>query len=523
MGILSSLSAARRYRPPFAADVATPPFIDPQLDDFRGNPMDADFSGRDTTGPATELDDAPEDVTPSLSKGAMDKGAGKLPPPMIGGPSPKETPPPAILSDEMQDDAPPVDVVASPPTAPKPMAGGPHSRAEDALSRYESVALPKAPEAPRSTMGKIGSGVLDVLASKAGVDRHPIYARQLAEAKRQKDDAATEIKLADDVDRIASNREYRKGLIDDRAEARSAGRKNAAQAEADRQFKFSIDLAQMGGKAAKEGDPIAPGATRLMNPTDPTGATFVDIIPTKGTRKVEDADLARALKVAPGTEVDQALYVKGVDLLGELERARIAAGSKPEKSLNPQDILLHPGDFDPETVKTARGLFDQMHQQPGASDAGTWTLAEDSNGNVVEHNSKTGEVRNPKGDVQRSGVKEKRDAAKEKAEAPARDALAYANTYLGGGNFTGSGDFALQDKFFQLAKPDSGFRMSDSQMKKLADSRSWMQSIEGKAYHAATGRWFTDKQREEIVTTMRTLQAVKGPAGGKTKDPLGIR
>jgi hypothetical protein len=43
---------------------------------------------------------------------------------------------------------------------------------------------------------------------------------------------------------------------------------------------------------------------------------------------------------------------------------------KPSKNLNPTDILLHPGDFDTDTVKRAQGVFDREHK-PTVVNVGT--------------------------------------------------------------------------------------------------------------------------------------------------------
>ena len=93
-------------------------------------------------------------------------------------------------------------------------------------------------------------------------------------------------------------------------------------------------------------------------------------------------------------------------------------------------------------------------------------------------------------------------------------ALQYASDYLSGGNFSGSGDEAMMEKYFELAKPSSGFRMTEAQQNMLKNSRSWMNSLEGKAYHAIYGTWFTDKQRKEIVSTMSNLQRANNEAKG---------
>ena len=55
--------------------------------------------------------------------------------------------------------------------------------------------------------------------------------------------------------------------------------------------------------------------------------------------------------------------------------------------------------------------------------------------------------------------------------------------------------------------------MTDSQMNRLKDSQSWMGSMQGKAYHAATGQWFPDEMRKELVNTMRKLEEAKESRG----------
>lgn len=101
------------------------------------------------------------------------------------------------------------------------------------------------------------------------------------------------------------------------------------------------------------------------------------------------------------------------------------------------------------------------------------------------------------------------------ALADAKTSADYANNYIQSGKFTGPGDEALLEKYFDLAKPSTGFRMTQQQIELLQSSRSWMGSAEGEAYHAKTGTWFSAEQRQQIADTMNTLyQAKAGPGGG---------
>jgi hypothetical protein len=96
------------------------------------------------------------------------------------------------------------------------------------------------------------------------------------------------------------------------------------------------------------------------------------------------------------------------------------------------------------------------------------------------------------------------------ADAPTISALKFANDYLKGGQYTGPSDEALQDQFFQMAKPSTGFRMNQAQIDQLHRMQSWVNSAKGAAYHAQTGTWFSPEQRKEIVQTMNDLGKSKG-------------
>lgn len=140
---------------------------------------------------------------------------------------------------------------------------------------------------------------------------------------------------------------------------------------------------------------------------------------------------------------------------------------------------------------------------------GTWTIQEDAEGKPIEYNSKTGETRAvAAGGVQKAGTKEKRDAAAEKIAAPARDALQYAEDY-GKKPPTGPGDEALMEKFFELAKPSSGFRMTQAQIDMLKHAQGWMNGATAYLHHATTGTWFSDDLRNQIIGTMQDLAKAK--------------
>lgn len=148
---------------------------------------------------------------------------------------------------------------------------------------------------------------------------------------------------------------------------------------------------------------------------------------------------------------------------------------------------------------------------------GTWQLDEDAHGNPVLFNSKTGSTQAAPPGLQKGGTYAKQQAALK----PASDALDYADEYLHNGAFTGTGDEALLEKFFELAKPSTGFRMSQPQIDMLKNAQSWKDSGAALLRHAARGTWFSDQQRREMVDTMRQLGAAKmGTTVGATSgDP----
>lgn len=104
------------------------------------------------------------------------------------------------------------------------------------------------------------------------------------------------------------------------------------------------------------------------------------------------------------------------------------------------------------------------------------------------------------------------NAAESKNLTSAQSAVKYGRDYVNSGQFTGPKDEALLEAFFEVAKPSSGFRMSQPQIDMLMKARSWMNSAEGTAYHAQTGVWFPPEQRKQIVEAMEARAASKSNA-----------
>lgn len=155
----------------------------------------------------------------------------------------------------------------------------------------------------------------------------PKYQREMGDYQRKRRELSENLRLAGDTENIESNIEARKANAKIREAAESERVANNQRVDADRNFRFSVDLAQMGGKTVDEGAPLTPGAVRLAHPTMP--GKFVDVVPTKGTMKVTDPEIAGYIGAKVGDEVPQALYLKGLDTKQEIAKIR-ATPEKPQ-------------------------------------------------------------------------------------------------------------------------------------------------------------------------------------------------
>lgn len=145
----------------------------------------------------------------------------------------------------------------------------------------------------------------------------------------------------------------------------------------------------------------------------------------------------------------------------------------------------------------------EKFEKPTEAAQGTWQL-EEQNGKPVLFNSKTGATRPAPEGLAKTGTAER--------QAAPHDALVYAQDYLKGGNFTGPGDEALMEKFFELAKPSTGFRMNQAQQQMLMQTRDLVQGLTARAKHALdpNAPYFDNTQRQHIVQTMADLANSKG-------------
>lgn len=143
---------------------------------------------------------------------------------------------------------------------------------------------------------------------------------------------------------------------------------------------------------------------------------------------------------------------------------------------------------------------------------GTLELREDAQGNPIYFNNKTGEITPATGDIFAPGSLQKRQDAQEKLLGSARDSYNFARDYVAAKNHTASGDEAMMEKFFDLAKPSTGFRMTQPQQNMLLQGQSLWNQARASITHKLTpdAPYFSPQQRQQIMETMDNLAASKG-------------
>jgi hypothetical protein len=207
---------------------------------------------------------------------------------------------------------------------------------------------------------------------------------------------------------------------------------------------------------------------------------------------------------------------------------------KPEttpKSLDEQyDDAIRSGD-----TKRAAQLKSEMATIAGAKrdpDTGTWELDEDSAGNSIERNTKTGQTR-PAGNVHARGTKAKTDAENDKQAKPYQDVLdeiQESTQYAADPN--GSNDYGLLMNFVGVTKPENigKLRLSQSELSLAIKTRSSLGDVEALGNRIANGEKFTAQQRQQMIHTMeivggaaqRNIDRLKGRSEGTTSGTSGL-
>lgn len=165
---------------------------------------------------------------------------------------------------------------------------------------------------------------------------------------------------------------------------------------------------------------------------------------------------------------------------------------------------------DTETARHNKVDEDIARNRSRGENEGSWQPMEDEEGKLTkQYNPKTGEVRDAPSSmaqVHKPGTFAKKDAKLE----PMRAAQSFADDYLKSGQYDGPHDEALLEKYFELAKPSSGFRMTKPQMDMLLKSRGIIEGMKARGEHLVDGSYFDPEQRKQIVKTMRDLATASG-------------
>ncbi len=110
---------------------------------------------------------------------------------------------------------------------------------------------------------------------------------------------------------------------------------------------------------------------------------------------------------------------------------------------------------------------------------------------------------------------DKRTEALNKRYGDMRNSLKFANDYMARvtadkNAATGPQDEILQDKFFNFAKPGTGFRMTTPQITQLQNAQSMINAVRAKVGHATGGTFFSPEQRKQIVDAMKSVAVSNG-------------
>lgn len=104
------------------------------------------------------------------------------------------------------------------------------------------------------------------------------------------------------------------------------------------------------------------------------------------------------------------------------------------------------------------------------------------------------------------GANVAKNAAEQKSLKEDQD---FVNDYLNNQTHTGPGDEALLERFFNVTKPSTGFRMNQAQIALLTKLRSFSSTVKAFMAHQTGGTLFDDKQRREIADTINQITSSK--------------
>ena len=279
--------------------------------------------------------------------------------------------------------------------------------------------------------------------------------------------------------------------------------------------KIGHGLARMGNIA---GDVLAPGAMLNIPGTDLNKRMEANRAEKVGEREQQlGIEQQKADTERLGVTQRPELAEQSGELRGRLEAEREAASAQRQQT----------GLADADKRQQEREKAEADSAAKRDADATTRQQAQFQQQEKLEGEREAGQERR----LQET-LAARQDKTNEKQEAAEQAGLAaqqYADDYMASKQFTGPGDEALMEKYFELAKPSSGFRMTETQIQMLMKARDIMNSLaaQGKHLFSPDSPYFSDTQRQQIVQTMKNLQKareeVKPQAGGGNAPPKGAK
>lgn len=193
------------------------------------------------------------------------------------------------------------------------------------------------------------------------------------------------------------------------------------------------------------------------------------------------------------------------------------AAAKPERPDTPEQQFMDSPEENGKTQTQKLQDYSRITQKPPAPEKPQRQMGVTPDGKVIEI---TPGMTLPEG-TQTVGGDIKQNAGKQSAE----DALNYAKDYLASNKYTGAGDEALMEKYFELAKPSSGFRMTQPQIEMLTQAQDVVNGGRARLKHlfSPESPYFSDTLRQSIVNTMLQIQSSKGQHSGQGGQPQGSK
>lgn len=391
-------------------EIILPPYDDEE--DYAPPPMLN--GGRVWQNPRTAGVITPQELSPipgSVSPGVMPAAP----------PGAPQTGIDAGMEDMMQSDVPPGALPAmqrmaggagAGPSSGPTMPGGPdYGKLEDIYRQFPQLTKPKWYQRLGGAAAGFGAGwsnaasrtkhPIDIPAMEHNI-LHPGYDDEVAKWQAQ---AFPEEKIAGlEGQRQGAwwkNQEMQSRAIRDQAYAdymKGVGRNGMVE--------VTPAIAKASGDQLKVGDHVP--YTLISHAMDIAGGKYAANQPVP----VYSEAIAKVLGVKIGTPQPKQVIDEAI--------RQITALNKPaaERNLNAADVLMHPGDFDEQTVDTARWEFEQMHRQPGDKPVSknTWVQIQRNKANKLAAAEDKARRRLAAGNENADAIEADRQADKQQAQ-----------------------------------------------------------------------------------------------------------